>query len=219
MLSTLIFAFFALFWAVLGFFALRLLAQRYFHEPRRAAVFSAGVVIAFLAGSALPLAGWTGGARGGTEDAVRASYAGPHDVSATCRGANLSGTLKNLGNVDGIGEIRDGRQVAEPTGFVADRTATLWLTGWAADVPGKVPARAVCLVVDGRLDQRAAAGYGAGRVDVATAYHVDALAATGFMVSIPVSDLSSGAHRVTVAAVLASGETDPISSNWIVRVP
>lgn len=210
--------FFLLCWVVAAFFALRFVGQRFFHEPRRAAVFAASVAVAFLAGMAWPFSSFLSDSS--PSPAVgQTRYLGAHDVTALCEGAQFSGATKELGNVDGMGEFEDGEAVSKPSGFVIGRRTRLWLRGWAADVPGKVPAQAVCMVIDGKLRPGAYAEYGSGRPDVATAYKADGLTSTGFAVTIPVSELGRGVHRVTVAVVLHSGETEALPSSWTVSVP
>jgi len=210
--------FFGLSWIVIAFFALRFVGRRFFHEPRRAAAFAASVVVAFLVGMAWPFSGLRGGSLPAAPTGAPARYLAAHDVTAPCESAHFSGAVKALGNIDAFGALQDGKPVPAPSGFVAGRGVTLWLNGWAADVPGKVPAQAACIVIDGKLQPGASAQYGNPRPDVATAYKVDALTSTGFTVTIPVSALHRGLHHVTVAVVLPSGETDALPSSWTVSV-
>jgi hypothetical protein len=217
-MSGAIFVFFALTWIVVVFALLRWAVRRLFQEPHRATIFSAAVVLAFVAGAYSSFAGQAGPPAPSPQTA-RVQYAGPHDVTGSCQGAHLSHVVKSLGNLDGFGEIQATKSEPEANGFVADRAGTIEVGGWAADLPNKTPAQAVCLVIDGKLDPRASALYGIGRPDVAASLHGDALVPTGFTLTLPVSDLRRGLHRVSVAVVLASGETDAISSGFLVRVP
>lgn len=211
-------AFFALAWSVVAFALLRRIAQRLVRESRRAAVFAAVVVLALGAGAYAASSGH-GGSAAPSERAVQAKYASAHDVVASCRRARLSRAVEGLGNLDGVAQVRAGTAEPEHDGFVADRSGTLALAGWVADLANKAPAQAACLVVDGRLDPRAAALYGIGRMDVAAAFHADGLVPTGFNLTLPVADLRRGSHRVGVAVVLASGQTAMLPSGWTVRVP
>jgi hypothetical protein len=153
------------------------------------------------------------------QQTVQVKYTGPHDVTLSCQGAHLSRAVKGFGNLDGVGQLQAGKSEPEANGFVADRAGTIALGGWVADLPNKTPALAACLVIDGKLEPRAFALYGIGRPDVAASLHGDGLLPTGFNLTLPVSDLRRGFHRVSVAVVLASGETDSIPSGFSVRVP
>lgn len=211
--------FFAACWIVAGFALFRWAAGRFFRESGRAATLSASVVLAILAGMALPFSGVRSGSPATASAVDQALFAAPHDVATICRRAHFSGATKPLGNIDAIGDLQDGRPAARANGFVADRAGRVWLGGWAADLPGKDSARAACLVIDGKLDPRAWAEYGIARSDVVSAYKVDAFVSTGFSLMLPVSDLRSGVHHVSAAVVLASGETDALPSSWTVSVP
>jgi hypothetical protein len=217
-MSGVIFVFFALTWIVATFALVRWAVRRLFQEPHRATFFSAAVVLAFVAGAYSSFA-VRGGPPAPSPQAVQAKYASPHDVTGSCQGARLSHAVKGLGNLDGFGELRAGKSEPEANGFVADRAGTIEVGGWVADLPNKTPAQAACLVIDGKLDPHASALYGIARPDVAASFHGDALVPTGFSLTLPVSNLRRGLHRVSVAVVLASGETDAISSGFSVRVP
>ena len=206
--------FFILSWVVIVFLALRYVGRRFFEE-RRAVVFAASVAVAFLAGMA-----WTiwGGSSPSSAD-LQAPYLAAHDVTGQCDSAHFSGAVKPLGNIDGMGDLQAGQMVSEANGFVAGSGAMVWAAGWAANVPGKVPAQAACIVIDGKLRPDASGEYGSGRPDVATATQTDALTLTGFRVITPVSGLRPGMHHVTVAVVLPSGEADALPSSWTIRIP
>ena len=204
-MTALVFVFFTVMWVAVAFVVLLWIARRFFHEPRQAVIFSAAVVLAFVAGRFWP-AGGGANAPAPTAGAMSALYAGPADVGAVCRRTHFTGAKKGLGNVDGFGEFLEGKQTSEPNGFVAERNAALWIGGWAADVTAKVPAKAVCMLIDGKIVPGSSTQYGIGRMDVASAFHGDALVQTGYILTLPVSGLRRGPHKLGVAVVLTSGE-------------
>jgi hypothetical protein len=89
--------------------------------------------------------------------------------------------------------------------------------GWAVDHTRDGPAKGVCLVVDGRLDPRAASAYGGARPDVVAAYHNDdRLLRSAYLIAIPPGLLSSGHHEIQVAAISADGSLAIIGERSII---
>jgi hypothetical protein len=83
----------------------------------------------------------------------------------------------------------------------------LSLVGWLADqtIGTPAPARAVDVLVDGRV--AVAAAYGAPRPDVATFLHAPSLQNAGFSARIFTDDIRPGRHEITIRATLADGRT------------
>lgn len=213
----LILDFFILMWLVIAFAVLRWAARYLFREPHRATLSAAAVVVAFAAGMAVQHL-IQGEAPPPPAQAVEATYAAPPDVMTRCRSARFTGAVKGLGNVDGFGQIVAGRQSSGTDGFTANRKGTLWISGWAVDVRERVPAEAACMTIDGKIEAHASAQYGAERIDVANHFQADATAPSGFFLTLPADELRRGPHRVGVAVVLASGETDALPTNWTITV-
>lgn len=219
-MTLLITIFFGIAWIVVGFIALRWIGQRFFHEPRRAAVFAASVVVAFAVGTAWPFSGLRGGAptAPAAPPVAPVAVAPGRDVGQICQSAHLV-DAKALGSLDVVGDVIAGKPEQRPDAFVIDRAGTLLVSGWVADVDGKTAATAACLVIDGKIDPHASAIYGVARPDVGAAYKTDALVPTGYSLTLPVRDLPRGVHRVTVAVVPSSGVTAALLSKATFRVP
>jgi hypothetical protein len=107
---------------------------------------------------------------------------------------------------------------ARTTGFTIDKDGAVMVQGWAADGTTKTAAVAACLLVDGKVVPAATATYGTARPDVATAYSLPAMGATGFMLTFGTSGLARGKHAISVAGVTTRGAT-ALSSVDTVVVP
>lgn len=212
---------FLLLWIVVGFFALRWLGQRFFKERYRADVFALAVAVAFAAGALGPF-----GVRrveappAAVPPPVAANVPAPQppqNVMKVCKLVRkLAGSA--LGSVDSVGTAKDDKVDQQRNGFLLDRKASLGVTGWVADAPTKTPATAACLIIDGVVRPDAIAVYGNLRPDVATAYNTQAMAATGYLLTLPARVLKSGVHTVSVASVTASGAAAlPSSATFRVR--
>jgi hypothetical protein len=212
---------FLLLWIVVGFFALRWIAQRFFTERYRSDVFALAVVVAFAAGVLGPFE--HRGAPAPAAPAVAPVAANvppaqpPHDVQAACKAVrSLSGTA--MGSVDVVGIANDGKVAQQPNGFALARGASLGVVGWVGDAANKTPATGACLMIDGAVRPDAMVVYGNLRPDVATAYNTQAMAPTGYMLTLPAKSLKAGTHAVSVASVTANGAA-ALSTSVNVRVP
>jgi len=81
------------------------------------------------------------------------------------------------------------------------RGASLTVTGWAADLRTRKPARAVIAVIDGTIVGRSAPYL--ARPDVVRVVHQPGFLKTGFKLSIPAAD--ADLHRMQLLAVAADG--------------
>jgi hypothetical protein len=196
-------------WVVLGFIVLTWLARLVFHERFRAELAAAAVVLAFAAGAIWPFSE----RRAASTEVATAPAAAPpaavhmvpgRDVSLGCRTATLR-SPKGHGSVDVVGVRANGEVVPVAAGGSVAPADVLVVKGWVANRALSGPAAGVCLVVDGALIRQASSVYGATRPDVGAAFHRDALNDTGFVVSLPASQLTAGVHTISAAAVAADG--------------
>jgi hypothetical protein len=140
--------------------------------------------------------------------------AGPgsvRDVSAACRihGPLQSGAMVGIDAFTGGGTTRDITDHREATSAGA-----YLMYGWGKDRNSAGPARAACLIVDGRVEERATSLYGEPRADVAKALANPALARSGYLIKIPAGTFTPGQHRIGVAVVSSDGS---IAQSSVVR--
>jgi hypothetical protein len=209
-------------WIAIGFFVLRYAGQRFvFHEPRRADIAAAAVVLAFVIGAYWPLSDRLGAgpdalpAAGPGSSSVAAPALAPaalHDVSSECTNKKLARTSE-YGVFDSLsGSEKWPKDI--PRRADVRGTAFYVARGWAAVLEGRVtPAKAVCLVVDGNIESRATTFYGAARPDVAAAFSVPALNPTGFTIFVPPA-LLSGHHHVQAAVEKPDGTFSVLNHAW-----
>ena len=208
-------ALFAVLWIAVGFFVLRFIAVRIFHEQRRAEIASGAIVIAFAMGTLWPYSTRFGTSTQPTAIQTTVAHASVPDPTATtqqqnavidvtkeCRSARGPFAEKlDVGSIDVIRTIP-----AKPTAqsmTIADdvpHLTSLFVEGWAADRSVKRPARAVCLLVDGRMLLTGTDRVGVRRPDVASGYHRPELATSGYQISIPSSALRPGVHHLRIIA-------------------
>ena len=200
-------------WIALFFGAGSSIAKRAGLGRPAAALFGVVVVVAFLVGSAWhPSTRVTGTPVAEAPAAVAAAVApaaAPAAAPATpvgaapsvvcAAGAALRG--KGIGHMDAVAVAGRGPVSAAGTISLMPRDV-LEIVGWTAS-PER-PARAVCVVVDGKV-VATVAQYGGSRPDVATAYHNPRLEPTSFTLSVPAVSLGRGHHSVDIAALDASG--------------
>jgi hypothetical protein len=186
-------------WVILGFFALRMLGRRYFHERHRADVAAAAIVLAFAAGTIWPYANRIGGSAADPLPTVAAPPPPPptreHDVSAAC----TQKAPLHHGGVGSIDAVRDAANNAVNSGGSLPASDPFSVVGWAADKDKAHPAAAVCLVVDGKLVPAPRSIYGANRSDVATATAHPELLTSGFGITAKSGLLRPGQHHIDVA--------------------
>jgi len=156
---------------------------------------SAGVV------AAASLATLVAAASACASAASTANPAGVRDVSASCA---IHGQLQSGATV-GIDAF------AKATGAGASGYEVY---GWGKDRTGNGPARAVCLIVDGKVDDRATSLYGERRPDVAKVLSNPDLLLSGYLIKVPAGSISAGSHRIGVAVVSADGS---IAASKVVR--
>jgi hypothetical protein len=142
---------------------------------------------------------------------------GTHEVTAACRSVGGSLPSNAVGALDTLRSDTP-TSVVVPTGGTIDRTTQYLIQGWAAAAGGTRPALGVCLIVDGRVQPKARAFYGASRPDVAEALHHDGALMTGYDIVIPVRLLTPGHHRIEVAVQSAAGEFAVLPVNREVTV-
>jgi hypothetical protein len=124
--------------------------------------------------------------------ASTATPPGVRDVSASCA---IHGRLQT-GAVVGIDAF------AKATGR---NESGYEVYGWGKDRTQTGPARAVCLIVDGRVDDRVTSLYGERRPDVAKVMSNPDLLLSGYLIKIPAGSIPAGSHRIGVAVVSADG--------------
>ena len=96
-------------------------------------------------------------------------------------------------------------QAFDPLNRQPARTAhnrAILLDGFAFDPAGKIPARAVDVVVDGRAY---GAAYGKARPDVADYFKAPVLTDVGFTVTLPARSLAVGPHTASLRVVASDG--------------
>lgn len=199
-------------WSCLGFFALRLIAVRYFHERWRANVAASGVVLAFAIGTLWPyssrlrLAPATNAAivaASTAADATAPAVATPfRDVSARC--GTVTGYL-SVGGFGALDTLATQNNTLISGGSKLAFGVPYKLYGWAADVSHDRPASGVCLVVDGRVVRSAKSLYGAARPDVVAAFNRGALLPTAYVITIAPGLLARGHHELQVAVLSEHG--------------
>jgi hypothetical protein len=126
------------------------------------------------------------------------------DVSSVC--SQLKGTKVapgGFGSLDSITTASRGRAVN--SGAVVSASDAFLFSGWAADKDRAMPARAVCLELDGVVSDGAFVTYGISRGDVSAAFSTPALTPTGFALHFPASTLGRGGHSIGVAVINADG--------------
>ena len=223
MLSLLVNLLFVALWCCLGFFAVRHLANRYFHEPRRADTAAFCVVLAFAIGALWPFSSRLGFSPATNTVVAAASNRAntaqlnpvARNVSAQCNSVTGLPLEAGFGSVD---ELETHSNKAMPDGSRLAFGVPYMLRGWAADVSHESPALAVCLVVDGRVTRGAKSLYGAARPDVAAVSHIPALLPTGFRITIVPRLLVRGRHELEVATLSQHGIFMIIAGRWHVTV-
>ncbi len=83
------------------------------------------------------------------------------------------------------------------------RSGSLTVSGWAVDLPAKLPASKVFIDLDGKIY---AAQYGIARPDVALVFKEPAFTNSGFTATLP-NSAGDGEHRVFVDIVSSAGGT------------
>ena len=126
-------------------------------------------------------------------------------VSAACTQKRDRPLASNgVGRLDAVVAGEAASQAVSNSGELSEQ-GQYAIVGWAVDPALNGPARGVCLVLDGRLDPRAASSFGGARPDVAAAYNNDRLLRSAYMIAISPDSLSPGRHEIQVAAISAEG--------------
>jgi hypothetical protein len=202
---------------VVAFFVLRSAGLRYFPEQQQADVAALAVAGALAAGLVLPSPVRSGpppqeNRAGGVAESPAPIAADPAGGTARAVGREVTDRCKTVsgapggkvqGNMDSLVSDAAGTAVAEDGDFV--RADAYTVRGWAVDPVGRIPVAFVCLVVDGRIERRAQAFYGASRPDVVAALGQSEVETSGYLLRIPRGLLSAGRHRVEAAAAAADG--------------
>jgi hypothetical protein len=137
--------------------------------------------------------------------------AGVRDVSAACRIHGALGSGATVG-IDAFAASRTTRDI--PDHRDAPSAGAYEMYGWGRDRISTGPARAVCLIVDGKVEDRATSLYGEPRADVAKALGNPDLARSGYLIKIPAATFTPGQHRIGVAVVSSDGS---IAQSSVVR--
>lgn len=203
--------FFLVLWAAVGFFLLRFLARRYFHEPRRADTAALAVVVAFAAGAMWPFSERFGGGAtlGQVADAVPTAVATPLPVPAVRPSPRLVACKASPALLAGGTGFLDGmHEKTSPTpildGEIVPSRSTILVVGWAADREMNGPASGICLVVDGHIETKAKVARGL-RPDLVTGFHKEGLLWCGYFIEIGPGTLHTGHVRIEVAEVAPDG--------------
>ena len=141
----------------------------------------------------------------------------PRDVSIACRTAPRSPTPGGVGAFDALA-TNDGPPVQVTKQGSLEKIRAYAAFGWAADKSKQSPASAACVLVDGRVDFKAATTYGLFRPDVAAAYNAPALAQSGFKIVLARGQLAAGHHILTIAVKSADGTFAVAPGEWNVTV-
>ena len=191
---------FCVLWAAVVYLGIRTIAG-----PRadRANLYAGGgaLVAALIVGSVLA-------ARHHPEAAAQpAVVAGGQPFS--CAGVLEPAAHVAHGYVDSVRTLPDGAAV--PPGRTIDRTAIVFMGGWASDADVHHALAGVCLLVDGKAVKRQVVVYGYPRPDVAQAFKNSALLGTGYQIRVPAAAVEPGRHRIEVVGVDGSGRESPIA--------
>jgi hypothetical protein len=197
---------FSFVWIIVGFAAIRLAGQRFFHEKHRADIAAFAVVIAFVAGalwhpfhSVNASAGNIGSTNAAWTSSVattcyRPTGTKPHEKVLH---AMLAASRDYNGNLDVLAAEPGGEQTSA---FRAG--CNIYAAGWVADMTKKSPAPGVVLVADARELIDVSAMYRQPRPDVVKAFGATTLLDTGFSgAMIPTTGLSAGPHTIQLGAL------------------
>ncbi len=133
------------------------------------------------------------------------------DVSAACRIHAQLTTGATVG-IDALVRKGTTQDIADRHG--APSAAAYELYGWGKDRTGNSEPRGVCLIVDGKVEDRATSFYGEPRPDVAKALANPELARAGYLIEVPPGTFSRGTRRIGVAVVSSDGS---ISQSKVIR--
>jgi hypothetical protein len=167
---------------------------------------------AALLGAAVAGCGVTASAaKASPTPSLSAGAGGVRDVTAACRIHGPLGSGATVG-IDAFAVSRTTRDI--PDRRDAQSAGAYEMYGWGRDRNSAGAARAVCLVVDGRVEDRAMSLYGEPRADVAKALGNPDLARSGYLIKIPAGTFTPGQHRIGVAVVSSDGS---IAQSSVVR--
>lgn len=204
----------SLVWIVVGFFAIRLAAQRFFHEKQRADIAAIAIVGAFVVGALwrpFPSDNANAGAAASAASVVGAVCYRPSAINAQQQvplrrdtDANYSGALDAL--------------AVEPEGPMTSNfraACNIFGNGWVANLRAKTPANGVVFVLDSHRVIDVTPTYRKPRPDVAKAFRSPGMLKTGFSGAvIPTTGLAAGPHTVQLGALSRDGK-----SYYLIGVP
>lgn len=209
---------FTLAWCVLVFAVVRALVLLWLRDARSAALCAVAVAGAFALGSWSPFV-----LRGGSaapalpppSPQAAAATTVPPAVTAQARSPGCPpgtspASATAHGHVDSVNAAGNAAEVHDAVDVPANQPVQF--TGWIA-LPGDVPARAACAVVDGTVAESSGA-YGIARPDVAAALKAPAALKTGFTATVV---FTPGTHRLTIGAPSAAGSLVALPGSVIVN--
>jgi len=198
--------FFLLIWIVVGFFALRYLAQQYFHEDRRADAAATLAVATFVIGILLPSPLRTGGstrpASGETASSTASAAPAPACHSPSPCQPIVHGLKPSVGMDKGnVDSVRPELESDNPA-TVYRAGCNIYLNGWALDAALKRPLPGILVVIDGKRVVNATSAYGQNRPDIVQAFGVPGVLRTGFLhAEVPTTGLRPGQHTLQLAGI------------------
>ncbi len=110
-----------------------------------------------------------------------------------------SDTYFSLDTING----RIASNTSSPVIIHSDQEETITITGWAADKQTNATARAVFIVIDGKLELPTL--YGGDRPDVAAAYRNSRFEYSGYIASFSALILAKGQHTLSLEIVALNG--------------
>jgi hypothetical protein len=134
-----------------------------------------------------------------------------HDDGPVCRashagvGGTGAGFIDHVWVVHGADARGFGAGEAMADGSALPKADALRIIGWAVTSDESAPARAVCVVIDGRIAGSARVLYGGVRPDVAAVTNRPNLADSAYDARIDLASLGAGRHTVRVAAISRDG--------------
>lgn len=191
----------ALLFLVVTYFVARYLVQRYSRNGVLANSVAAAIVLWYIIGAAMhpPLFG-----------RPQVATAPPSNATAPPRLALSAGQLNALVPVKGTAALGNIDVLTKPDGSPAGSRfpsdAKVEVDGWVADPLLRTPGAGLIFIIDGSRRFDATKWYGTDRPDVAEAYGIAALAATGFHgVPLPLSGLGAGSHTLSAGVIAPDG--------------
>ncbi len=205
------------------FVLVRFIVWRYADTTAVPNIAGAAIVLAFVFGSlarpfSLPATGIAGTATAvGETSPAPEMVTNVHDVTAGCLATAPAFKIGFAGYFDALARNElGGPVVAKGSSIPGD--AQYVASGWGVNHDQKQLARAVCLLVDGKIAPNVTSIYGIIRPDVAASLHAPLLAQAGFKIIIPPNSIKNGRHHLAVA-IRSQDDTFSLADNsWDVVV-